>query len=59
MIQRPRKKIGNDLEAFQAVKHKSPILRNVEQWVVKIKMAPEMTVTSVLNNAIAVANSCL
>ena len=55
----PKKKIGNDLEAFQAVKHKSPILRNVEQWVVKIKMAPEMTVTSVLNNAMAVANSCL
>jgi len=28
----PKKKIGNDLEAFQAVKRKSPILRNVEQW---------------------------
>ena len=55
----PKKKIGNDLEAFQAVKRKSPILSNVEQWVVKIKMAPEMTVTSVLNSAMAVANSCL
>ncbi|RHZ82131.1 hypothetical protein Glove_114g202 [Diversispora epigaea] len=55
----PKKKIGNDLEAFQAVKCKSPILRNVEQWVVKIKMAPEMTVMSVLNNAMAVTNFCL
>ncbi|CAG8618192.1 2418_t:CDS:2 [Cetraspora pellucida] len=55
----PKKKIGNDLEAFQAVKRKSPILSNVEQWVVKIKMTPEMTVTSVLNNAMAEANSCL
>ncbi|CAG8540053.1 983_t:CDS:2, partial [Ambispora leptoticha] len=55
----PKKKIGNDLEAFQAVKRKSPILNNVEQWIVKIKMAPEMTITSVLNNAMAMANSCL
>ncbi|CAG8611666.1 10636_t:CDS:2 [Ambispora gerdemannii] len=55
----PKKKIGNDLEAFQAVKRMSPIFSNVEQWVVKIKMTPEMTVTSVLNNAMAVANSCL
>ncbi|CAG8581041.1 10305_t:CDS:2 [Acaulospora morrowiae] len=39
----PKKKIGNDLEAFQAVKRKSAILNNVEQWVVKIKMTPEMT----------------
>ncbi|CAG8596254.1 6061_t:CDS:2, partial [Acaulospora morrowiae] len=49
----PKKKIGIDNEAFQAVKHKSPILSNVEQWVVKFKMTPEVAVTSVLNNAIA------
>jgi len=55
----PKKKIGNDRETFQAVKRKSPILNNVEQWVIKIKMAPEMTITSVLNNAMAMANSCL
>ncbi|CAG8666302.1 9605_t:CDS:2, partial [Scutellospora calospora] len=53
----PKKKIGNDLEAFQAVKRKSPILSNVEQWVIKIKMVPEMTITTVLNNAMTVANS--
>ncbi|CAG8470223.1 14015_t:CDS:2 [Acaulospora morrowiae] len=52
----PKKKVGIDLGAFQAVKHKFPILSNVEQWVVKIKMTPEVTVTSVLNNAMTVAN---
>ncbi|RHZ76166.1 hypothetical protein Glove_202g84 [Diversispora epigaea] len=38
----PKKKIGNDLETFQAVTCKSSILNNVEQWVVKIKLEPEI-----------------
>ncbi|CAG8707649.1 930_t:CDS:2, partial [Funneliformis caledonium] len=48
----PKKKIGKDLEAFKEIKRKSAILNNVEQWALKIKMTPEMNVTSVINNMV-------
>ncbi|CAG8685462.1 15307_t:CDS:2, partial [Funneliformis mosseae] len=48
----PKKKIGKDLEAFKEIKRKSAILNNVEQWALKIKMTPEMNVTTVINNMV-------